>query len=70
VRIERAAHPSPAALQHMHVDHGRTDVLVPTVTLITTKAVMVAVVPPSIMVKCCSVWTVVFFIGVHQEMKV
>ena len=28
VRIERAAHPSPAALQHMCVDHGRTDVLV------------------------------------------
>jgi hypothetical protein len=29
VRIERAAHPAPAALQHMRVDHGRTDVLVP-----------------------------------------
>jgi Transposase IS116/IS110/IS902 family len=29
VRIERAAHPSPTALQHMRVDHGRTDVLVP-----------------------------------------
>ena len=28
VRIERAAHPSPAALQDMYVDHGRTDVLV------------------------------------------
>src|SRR5262245_30894094 len=29
VQIERAAHPAPAALQHIRVDHGRTDVLVP-----------------------------------------
>src|SRR5574341_1333864 len=28
-RIERAAHPAPAALQHMRVDHSRTDVLMP-----------------------------------------
>src|SRR5215510_3673158 len=27
--IERAAHPAPAALQHVRVDHGRFDVLVP-----------------------------------------
>jgi hypothetical protein len=28
-RIERAAYPSPAVPQHVRVDHGRTDVLVP-----------------------------------------
>jgi hypothetical protein len=27
--IERTPYPSPTALQHMRVDHGRTDVLVP-----------------------------------------
>ena len=26
-RIERAAHPSPTALQHVRIDHRRTDVL-------------------------------------------
>ena len=29
VRLKQAAHPAPAALQHIRVDHGRTDVLVP-----------------------------------------
>ena len=28
-RIERTAHPAPTALQHVRVDHGRSDVLVP-----------------------------------------
>ena len=28
-RIERTPYSSPAALQHMRVDHSRTDVLVP-----------------------------------------
>ena len=27
--IERTPHPAPAALQHIRVDHGRSDVLVP-----------------------------------------
>ena len=28
-RIERTPHPAPATLQHVCVDHGRSDVLVP-----------------------------------------
>ncbi len=28
-RIERAPYPSPTALQHVRIDHRRTDVLVP-----------------------------------------
>ena len=28
-RIEWTPHPAPTALQHMRVDHGRSDVLVP-----------------------------------------
>jgi len=28
-RIERTPHPASAALQHVYVDHGRSDVLVP-----------------------------------------
>ncbi len=28
-RIERTPYPAPATLQHMRVDHGRSDVLVP-----------------------------------------